>query len=451
MNFCPKCGQPVAPTDNVCRKCGNRLQSTQRTQEQPKQQVRTPAPKQQPRTAAPKQSKKKQKNANALVVLSGILIAVLLVAAVGLVYYLLQNSEGDRDASTREVETVEEPSTQETAQTVQETEPLEKETTEEPTETAVISQVPYYVTGVADTIKLRESVDGNSAVLTKLVNGDSVLLVDTSDTQYWKVLVSDEDLYGYIDCHYLTDEAAAVTAPETYYVANTPAYLSVLDVPQATGYTELGRLDNGDTVTVLSKLAGNFWYVYSGTLGQYGYVLNTYLSTTEPVSATPTPTATVKVFGVGTAPASYLGVYYVHVNTGYLALRNAMAFDTSNELGKMYNGDFVYAIEATAGDYWYVYSPSLGMYGYTNHNYLTASATTASGTTSTATTTYKTVSVKTGYLALRTAKAYDTKNEIGCLYSGDQVQVVDTSDATYWYVYAPTLGKYGYVNCNYLY
>ena len=63
----------------------------------------------------------------------------------------------------------------------------------------------------------------------------------------------------------------------------------------------------------------------------------------------------------------------------------------------------------------------------------------------------KTVSVAKGYLALRTAKAYDESNEIGELYSGDTVQVQDTSDSTYWYVYSPKLNKSGYVNKNYLY
>ena len=61
-----------------------------------------------------------------------------------------------------------------------------------------------------------------------------------------------------------------------------------------------------------------------------------------------------------------------------------------------------------------------------------------------------TVSVAKGYLALRTAKAYDSRNEIGELYTGDTVEVTDTSDNTYWYVYSSKLNKSGYVNRNYL-
>ena len=66
-----------------------------------------------------------------------------------------------------------------------------------------------------------------------------------------------------------------------------------------------------------------------------------------------------------------------------------------------------------------------------------------------ATTSY-TVTVADGYLALRNAKAYDDKNEIGKLYTGDTVDVTDSSGSTYWYVYASRLKKSGYVNRRYL-
>ena len=62
-----------------------------------------------------------------------------------------------------------------------------------------------------------------------------------------------------------------------------------------------------------------------------------------------------------------------------------------------------------------------------------------------------TVKVATGYLALRNAKGYYESNEIGALYTGDKVHVMDQSDGTYWWVYSPKLNKSGYVNKNYLY
>ena len=133
------------------------------------------------------------------------------------------------------------------------------------------------------------------------------------------------------------------------------------------------------------------------------------------------------------------------MSSGYLALRNDTAYDASNEIGKLYTGDTVELCDMTTSAYWFVYSSKLDKYGYVNKDYLTAVSSTpivSSGD--------YTVSVSSGYLALRNAKAFDASNEIGKLYSGDTVQVQDTSDSTYWYVYSPKLGAYGYVNKNYL-
>lgn len=138
--------------------------------------------------------------------------------------------------------------------------------------------------------------------------------------------------------------------------------------------------------------------------------------------------------------------YQVGVSKGYLALRSAMAYDSSNEIGELYSGDTVEVTEYTTSDYWYVYSPKLNRSGYVNNDYLyflSSQPTSSSGS--------YTVSVAKGYLALRSAKAYDSSNEIGQLYSGDTVRLVDTTDAQYWYVYSQKLCKYGYVNKDYLY
>ena len=61
------------------------------------------------------------------------------------------------------------------------------------------------------------------------------------------------------------------------------------------------------------------------------------------------------------------------------------------------------------------------------------------------------VNVVTGYLALRTDTSYNSGNEIGELYSGDLVEVLDYTGATgYWYVYSPKYDDFGYVNNDYL-
>ena len=54
-------------------------------------------------------------------------------------------------------------------------------------------------------------------------------------------------------------------------------------------------------------------------------------------------------------------------------------------------------------------------------------------------------------LDLRTDTSYNSGNEIGELYSGDLVEVLDYTGATgYWYVYSPKYDDFGYVNNDYL-
>lgn len=127
--------------------------------------------------------------------------------------------------------------------------------------------------------------------------------------------------------------------------------------------------------------------------------------------------------------------YTVRVDTGYLALRTAPAYDDSNIIGKLYTGDVV-TVERKEGDYWWVYSPELDKSGYVNKDNLVSGVSYGD---------YG-VKVDTGYLALRTAPAYDDSNVIGKLYNGDVVTVKGKPDGQYWWVYSPKYDALGYVN-----
>ena len=220
-----------------------------------------------------------------------------------------------------------------------------------------------------------------------------------------------------------------VTAKESfagsiYTVSVAKGYLALRTAKAYDSRNEIGELYTGDTVEVTDTSDNTYWYVYSSKLNKSGYVNRNYL--------------------VGGAASTGGSNYTVSVAKGYLALRTAKAYDSRNEIGELYSGDTVQVQDTSDSTYWYVYSPKLNKSGYVNRNYLVAGSSSPSVVT-------KTVSVAKGYLALRTAKAYDENNEIGELYSGDTVQVQDTSDSTYWYVYSPKLNKSGYVNKNYLY
>ena len=230
----------------------------------------------------------------------------------------------------------------------------------------------------------------------------------------------------------------------------------------------VGILKRGQKVTLMADMSGDFDYIYADQAKTYGYVESSGLSSkkvstakaSDQTAVTPQqtvpaqpqtrtqPKAQDRVFGPAAAPVSHLGEYYVSVQKGYLALRNAKAFDSSNEIGQMNNGESVWAME-TNGTYWYVYSPSLGMYGYTNSGYLTTSKASSTQSTSSYLGVYY-ANVASGYLALRNDTAFDAANEIGQIANGAEVDVIDLSAGQYWYVYVPSLGQSGYVNSTYL-
>ncbi len=258
----------------------------------------------------------------------------------------------------------------------------------------------------------------------ELYTGDTVEVTDTSDNTYWYVYSSKLNKSGYVNRNYLVGGAAS-TGGSNYTVSVAKGYLALRTAKAYDSRNEIGELYSGDTVQVQDTSDSTYWYVYSPKLNKSGYVNRNYL--------------------VGGAVSTGGASYTVSVTKGYLALRTAKAYDSSNEIGELYSGDTVQVQDTSDNTYWYVYSPKLNKSGYVNRNYLIGAGSSSPSVVT------KTVSVAKGYLALRTDKAYDENNEIGELYSGDTVQVQDTSDSTYWYVYSPKLNKSGYVNKNYLY
>ena len=275
----------------------------------------------------------------------------------------------------------------------------------------------------------------------KLYTGDTVQVMDNSTGQYWYVYSPKLNKSGYVNKDYLVgtvpSSGSSSTSGTPMTVKVSSGYLALRNAKAYDSSNEIGKLYTGDTVYVQDSSSSTYWYVYSPKLGKYGYVNKDYLVGSSPAPA-PAPAPSV------TPPSSYTE-YSVKVSDGYLALRTAQAFDASNEIGKLYTGDSFYVTQSGGGQYWYGYSPKLNKYGYVNRDYLSNGS--SSGSSGQA----KTVYVTDGYLALRNAKAFDYNNEIGKLYSGDTVYVQDSSTGQYWYVYSPKLGKYGYVNKDYLY
>ncbi len=263
----------------------------------------------------------------------------------------------------------------------------------------------------------------------KLYTGESVDVQSKDAGQYWYVYAPSLGKYGYVNKDYLYAAATNVTADQytvpAYTVNVDSGYLALRTAMAYDAANEIGKLYTGEKVLVTEVNSNTYWYVYAPSLGKFGYVNASYLTS-------------------GASLGVSASAYTARVESGYLALRTAKAFDAANEIGKIYTGEAVWVLDSSDSQYWYVYAPTLTKFGYVNKDYLYAGGAVVSSSA-------RTVRVESGYLALRTAKAYDYNNEIGKLYTGDTVQIQDASDSQYWYVYAPTLNKYGYVNKDYLY
>ena len=215
-----------------------------------------------------------------------------------------------------------------------------------------------------------------------------------------------------------TIREAKAAAGTTFKVKVTDGYLALRSEKAFDKSNEIGQLNTGDLVEVTDRKDSTYWYAYVPRLDKSGYVDKNYIQVAES-SAASNDSWTVKV------------------KSGYLALRNKAAYNDSNEIGRLNTGDTVLVKDSSDSTYWYVYAPKLDKSGYVDNRYIYNSG-------------LWTVKVEKGYLALRNKAAYNDSNEIGQLDSGDIVQVKDTSDDHYWYVYVPKLDKTGYVDKDYL-
>lgn len=312
-----------------------------------------------------------------------------------------------------------------------------------------------YVTGTQEQIAMRKSDEDSADVVAKLSLGDEVELISADSVTYYFVKSKADDVKGYVKKVFLTDEKSAVCKDEELFAEKQT---SLFDTKKD-DHKEIQKLNAGTSVTVLAKTSGDYWFVNVTNSKTYGYVKCMELSSSKPTSSSKAASSksnkdNERKIGAGAAPTNYES-YDASVASGYLAIRSAKAFDSSNELGAMNNGEQVYVVDKSTGLYWYCYSPKLGVYGYVNSDYLTTSTYKSQQQGNGTDYTVWTVSVAQGYLALRSAPAYNDANIKGKLYTGNVVYVypdsyVNFSDE-YWYVYSPSLNMWGYVNSNYIY
>lgn len=305
---------------------------------------------------------------------------------------------------------------------------------------AAASSMTYRVTLNGGYLPLRTAryIDPQNEI-GQLYDGETVELWDSNDPSFWYVYASRLGLYGYVNSNCLQplQNGSAQYNPSSPSNPSTPSsptnqsnvwtvtgvkhYLALRTAKAYDEANEIGCLNNGETVTVIDSSDSTYWYVYSASLNKEGFVNKNYLSG-----------------GNITASTSAENTFTVKVKNGYLALRSGMAFNYNNELGALYSDDTVDVIDYSDPTFWYVYSPKLNQRGYVDRSYLIRASF------------VRYVKIKDGYLNLRSSKDTTIANQVGQLYNGDPVKVLDREDDTFYYVYVPKLDTYGYVASKYL-
>lgn len=257
--------------------------------------------------------------------------------------------------------------------------------------------LPMFVSGAAK-IQLYSDALYGSDIVGELNCGDRVSVVRRDVMEYCFVYSADLSAFGYVRKENLADYLEETTIGDVFYVkpASAQVYSDI-------AFTEsLETVSMNDMLTVIVKRADGKWRV-ADKEGKIGYIDKSLLSekrvknesskaesskktsskaesskaiskaesskivssreASRAVSSAASSEETVSGLYTGTGqPPEEYETYIIDVDVGYLSLRAKPSAD-SKTIGELYLDERVYAID-TSGDYWYIYSPKLGKYGY---------------------------------------------------------------------------------------
>lgn len=266
-----------------------------------------------------------------------------------------------------------------------------------------------FVSGAAS-VELVEDAKGSGSIVGMLNCGEGVSFIKSvtaTGSEDSVSFVYSETLgnFGYIKNSNLVDLYDEVSIGEIYYISSdfTPFYSDQY------GTNIIKNLSKNDMVTVLAKLSSGIWRVSSKS-GTVGYVGSSLLSeekiekkssSSKAESSTSSKTTSSKTESV--AESSVESSVESHEESRVESVTESKV--ESKKEPSVYIGEGAPPVS-----------------GYTVYI----------------------VDVDIDYLALRSEESSDPDSIIGQLYYGEYVDVID-ANGTYWYVYAPSCGKYGFV------
>ncbi len=262
-----------------------------------------------------------------------------------------------------------------------------------------------FITGAAS-IEVYSDANGRGSLVGALNYGESVSFIKSvagNDSDESVSFVYSETLgnFGYVKNVNLVELYDEVTFGEIYYAATevTPLYGDEI------GTYIIRNLSKNEMVTVIAKLSSGVWRVCTKS-GTIGYA-SSYLLSEEKIQKKASSSKSEN---------------------------NNVSKHTESKVESKFESKTESRVES------YAESVAESKTSSTNE----PSVYTGEGEAPTSGYTLYTVDVDIGYLALRSEASAETSKEIGQLYYGEYVDVIDSS-GEFWYIYAPSCGKYGFV------
>ncbi len=248
-----------------------------------------------------------------------------------------------------------------------------------------------YVSGAGEYLVLRsEPSQDKGEEVAKLANGALVILNEKTDRLYWLVTDYATGVQGYASIAYLTSNPEKVIKlqneeveslgglgennkkiQELYFVLNAGVGIGIYSDRSLDDKTALDVLVDGNTVGLVNKVNDDIWWVYDYKSSQYGYMESKYLTNSlEALEMAKDEAAAAEDSDDQEEEESEDNEdkkgpeYFVSWSESALSVRDGPTQETGKQVNRIEYGDIVEVVEQTNDTFWYVYIPSLDMYGY---------------------------------------------------------------------------------------
>lgn len=297
-------------------------------------------------------------------------------------------------------------------------------------------------------LNIRSGPGTNYSKLGQLAKGKTVAVVSkitNSSGNVWYKYKYSSSKYGYIYSQYVSISSTNTeTALPNKQATVKDGPLNVRSGP-GTGYSKLGKLAKGKTVTLVSKVttsSGSVWYKYKYSSSKYGYLASQYVTVSNISTGSGSETTNTEIA---------LTNKKATVKEGPLNVRSGPGTSYS-KLGQLAKGKtvtLVSKVTTSAGTVWYKYKYNSSKYGYIYSSYVTVSDIPTDVETALSN---KQATVKEGPLNVRSGPG-TSYSKLGQLAEGTIVSLISqikNTSGNIWYKYQFSDGKYGYIYSQYV-